>query len=721
MDDNFENRVVRLENAVKNLQQSVDYLLANIEIKTKPAEPHVSQKTEIKPQKTEQPQITPSSPESYTPHKTTLVKHTTKPFTLPEHMKTSEYWLNKVGIALIILSAIFAFKYSIDKGWITPPIRIAFGVALGAVLMFFGLKTYKKNKHFSQVLMGGGIATFYVTIFAAFQTFSLVSHPVAFACMIIVTATAYLIAIRQNESVLSIIGVFGGLGTPFLLYTGSGNIPGLTLYLSLLLTCSCTIYFFKGWRMLLFFTVLGHWIILSAVQAKGLPADFSAAVFDRWSLQSSIIFTWLMLWIPPVAREILARLKPNSWTHSPLLFGGKPVSNDIQSLVKNYVHVLTVSSPLIALGLSMNLWAYSDKTWGWIMAGAAIIYGLASWILTRWKVRNSLIYTHILFGMLCFTISLSLLLEGNTLLVVLTGEAFVLFLIARRLNDRVIKVTSHILYGVLGIVVIVRMLLPFYEQAALSADSISNLLLIMATCVVAYFSSLRLQQRIYFVFAAIALDLWLDVAFTGNILLILFTSEILAIHFIAFRWSDKIALITGYVITGITASWVMIRLFVESGQGLTMLNWQAATDILFIAAIISIALKLIRDSKFCLVYLLASHIFILALLHREFSHLPNGQGFVSAVWGAYAILLIIGSLRLNNYHIRWTGLATLGLVIGKLLLIDLKQIDAIWRVLLFLGLGGVILFVSYYFQSLWKKDAGTGSALEKSNNSDPDE
>lgn len=708
MDNNLEKRIARLEESVRNLQQSIDYLLSHPDHKSEPPlQPEV-----VEPQ-IGQPIKHTQLVSDDTPRLDRMAKEPVKKFKLPEHMRTSEYWLNKVGIAMIILSAIFAFKYSIDKGWITPPIRIAFGLGLGAVLMFFGFKTYKKNKHFSLVLMGGSIATFYITIFAAFQLFDLVSHPIAFGCMIIITAGAYLLSMRQNESILSIIGTLGGFGTPFMLYTGSGNIPGLMLYLCLLLTCSSLIYFFKGWRLLLFFTVMGNWIVLMIAQSKGLPVDFNAAIDDRWALQSAVIYSWLTFWLLPVAREILARLKPDSWTYSPLLFGGKPISQDIQSVVKNYVHVLTVSTPLIAFGLSMSNWAYSDETWGWVMAGLAIIYGLASWSLARWKVRQSLIYTHILIGLLCFTISLSLLLKGSTLLFVLSCEALVLYLISRRLNDLVIQITSHLLYFILGIVVLVRMFLPFSENNLLSSDSLANLFMIATACSVSFLATNIQIRRVYFIYSSYALAFWFFAVLTGNWLMVLLTLEIYLIHLISAPYKDKYIENANHFLTGIIAITALDRLFGDFTGSLFIINWQTGVDILFIAIIYAIAMRLLRESKLKPVYLLASHIFVLALLSREFIHLPNGQGFVSAVWGAYAILLIISSLRLDNYYVRWTGLATLGLVVGKLLLVDLKQIDAIWRVLLFLGLGGVILFVSYYFQSLWKRETDKDKTGDK--------
>ncbi|MCP4686035.1 MAG: DUF2339 domain-containing protein [bacterium] len=103
-----------------------------------------------------------------------------------------------------------------------------------------------------------------------------------------------------------------------------------------------------------------------------------------------------------------------------------------------------------------------------------------------------------------------------------------------------------------------------------------------------------------------------------------------------------------------------------------------------------------------MIYLLAAHAALLLWLLRELSSLTDGQGFVTIAWGVYAIALLVFGLRKNLHQVRLAALGTLFLVVGKLFLVDLAKLETIWRVLLFFGFGGVFMFLSYYFQSLWK-------------------
>ena len=219
-------------------------------------------------------------------------------------MKTSEYWLNKIGISLLLFGLAFLFKYSIDQGWLIPPVRIGFGIFLGLFLVSAGIRISNVRKQFSQVLSGGGIATFYITGFAAFQLFNLIPFPIAFAFMVIVTLLSFFLSLKQDGVSLAIIASIGGLGTPFLLYTDSGNIPGLVIYTCLIVSGTSAIYFYRGWTSLLWTYIIGGWLVLLIALNQGIPNGSEGVTSDRLALQLGIVFSWLIFWILPLTRDL---------------------------------------------------------------------------------------------------------------------------------------------------------------------------------------------------------------------------------------------------------------------------------------------------------------------------------------------------------------------------------------------------------------------------------
>jgi len=173
-----------------------------------------------------------------------------------------EFWLNKIGITLLLLGLGFLFKYSADQNWITPLVRVSFGLILGVGLVGLGMRLPESKRVLCQVLTGGGIAAFYITGYAAFQLYHLVPQYLAFSFMVGITLLSYFLALYQSEPPLAVVAVIGGLGTPFLLHTGSGNIPGLMIYTCVLLAGSMAVYYFRPWRLLFWSTWLGGWIVI---------------------------------------------------------------------------------------------------------------------------------------------------------------------------------------------------------------------------------------------------------------------------------------------------------------------------------------------------------------------------------------------------------------------------------------------------------------------------
>ncbi|HSH95445.1 MAG TPA: DUF2339 domain-containing protein [Roseimicrobium sp.] len=88
----------------------------------------------------------------------------------------------------------------------------------------------------SQTLCATGVLILYAVTFAcrSIYKFEWFGPIPAFLIMTLVTATAFLIAVRLNAMVVAILGLAGGFMTPILLSTGQDNPLGLFVYIALL-------------------------------------------------------------------------------------------------------------------------------------------------------------------------------------------------------------------------------------------------------------------------------------------------------------------------------------------------------------------------------------------------------------------------------------------------------------------------------------------------------
>ncbi len=143
--------------------------------------------------------------------------------------------LNRVGSVALIFALAFFLKYAFDNAWITETTRLGIGVAVGAICLVGAARSAAKGYQiFSQGLVGAGIAILYLSVYASFNFYALVSQPVAFALMSVVTALAFQQAFRYNAFSVSALALLGGFATPLLLSTPSTPMVGLFSYVALL-------------------------------------------------------------------------------------------------------------------------------------------------------------------------------------------------------------------------------------------------------------------------------------------------------------------------------------------------------------------------------------------------------------------------------------------------------------------------------------------------------
>ena len=707
-ESSYEQRIVQLEREVRKLKELVNSLVGIPSDRSRDLHG-----TDTEPATPVQPQQSPPTTEPRTPAASmpAAPARTTKSFSLPDHMKTSEYWLNKVGIGLVLFAVLFFFKYSIDQGWLTPSVRIGMGVAFGAVLDLIGLRIYRRRRHFSLVLLGGGIATLYITGFAAFQMFKLVPHLTAMGFMVAVTVFAIGISLKQKEQVLSLIGAMGGLATPFLLYTGQGNIPGLITYTCLLVGGIAAIYFFRSWRALLWFTIISGWLIMTLACDNVTSKSVVAGGVDYWAAQYGLIFCWLAFGMMPLLRELFGQIRPEKFAYIKFEYLRRVLSEDFERSAKQHAIPLVVSSPLIAFGLSMSIWERlsTDQFWGWIALGVAAVYGAVAYGLKRWEGLKKQAYIHMMLGILFLTISFSLLLDGNSLLITLATEALALFLIARKFTDRGIAKSSNILFLFVGLWLFNRIAWDGPEGSPLfNVQALTDLWAVVTALAVAKLTAAPAKRRIYLIASFVCLGGLMIREFDDNTLFVILTSLVVAYHFVANRINDRICIGFGHLFFGVVGVWLADRLLLTRIMAFPidlhrtpLLNLTTLADLTYLAALgaVSQRLKAVDEKR---VYFLGLHIAILALFLREFQGIENGQGYVSIAWGVYASALLIAGLRLDYVALRKTAIVTLMFIVGKLFLIDLANLETIWRILLFLGVGGVFLLLSYFFKSMWK-------------------
>jgi len=178
----------------------------------------------------------------------------------------TENVLSKIGIVTLVLGIGFFVKYAIDQEWINEVGRVGIGIFTGGLIIGVAHKLRQKYDIFSSILVGGGIAVFYITVTLAFREYNLFTQPVAFTFLIAITVFSVILTLLYNRVELAVFSLLGGFAAPLMVSSGEGNYIVLFSYLFILNTGMLVLSFWKNWRILgiisytltLFF--LGTWL-----------------------------------------------------------------------------------------------------------------------------------------------------------------------------------------------------------------------------------------------------------------------------------------------------------------------------------------------------------------------------------------------------------------------------------------------------------------------------
>ena len=428
---------------------------------------------------------------------------------LLDRFRNTEGWLGKLGIGLLLFSLVFLFKYAVEQGWLTPGLRVLFGLGLGVVLLLLSTRLYIPRRHFSLLLFGGAIVSFYVTGFAAFQIFNLVPYAVALGFMVAVTVLSFFVSIRQSEAFPALLGVIGGLLTPFLLYVEPGSLPGLVGYTCILISGALFVYYFQGWRPLLWLTFVGGGVVLAFALINGFVVNSEPVASNRLPMQLGLTVAWLLFAILPIAREAIVLRAGSSLAPTVPGVHLQKVSDRTTRYLRQHLNLFSPAVALLAVALSTPIYPMEESTWGWYMLGLALIYASVSYAMKDRETVEEYATSHAMTSLICFTIALALLFDNHELMLVLTLEATLLLVVADRFHSEALRISGHILFFILIFSMLERLFeTDLRNMVVLNPRAIVDLILFA----LALYGSSRLpsvrQRNIYRLVVHLALLVW---------------------------------------------------------------------------------------------------------------------------------------------------------------------------------------------------------------------
>jgi len=513
--------------------------------------------------------------------------------------KLAGTWFNRVGIIAIMLAVAFFLKWSFDNHLIGELGRIVIGIVIG--LSFLGGGEYFQRRKFfvyGQGFTGGGIAILYFSIFAAFVFYHLISQPVAFLLMVLITMAASLLAVRYDSVVIGVMGIVGGFATPFLLSSGQSNRIILFTYIAILDLGVLVVAYYKKWPVFNYLTFFFTYISFAAGLA-GIRTPYYYATFDTVSFSYLTLFFLIYLAVP-FSRNI--RLKESFlWT-------------DIKLILLNAVIYFALSYTL--LNPHIHDWI---GFWAVFLGTMYLLLGL--FIYRRHLEAKNLSLTLLAIAAGFMTVAIPLQFNGYWISMAWAMEAVIVFYLSFKINPNKIPAAGF-------------------------------LILILT------FLSLTIQPfRI-----------------TGNEPSVLLNKA--AVAYLVF------------ILAMALISWLYHR---QTKEAKVFRNFDFMLFMLVSLNLVIILFFTLETNAYF------DYLRRLAQRQEAYSLLNTQKLAISIIWGLHAATLIVLGFWRRMKGIRWFGLGFLGVVVLKVFFYDLSNLSTPNRIMSFMGLGVILLAISWLY------------------------
>lgn len=599
-------------------------------------------------------------------------------------------WINIIGVVTLIFGAAFFFKYAVDNNWVGPSARVALGIVAAVAALFFGDLMWKRGqKIFGQGITGLGLALLYLSFWAAFGMYHLLPQAAAFALMVLTTAASVVFAMRYESQTIAVLGMVAAYWTPGAVSSGDPRPWVLFSYVFLLNLGALALARLRKWRAVEIIsaaaTILwyGAWLGFGAKSSDHLVSTVFALAFYAQFCFARVRFLWALAQIlGPIA--IL-----NIWNQPeqflPFLF-------------------------LYAIG---GLVVAEIRRWAEVPSWTLTCYWGAYFFFTAAVQRTpnlevQFAYITGAFALFFFWIVWWAVVQKralrNTDLVVMAVNAAAYFGASYYLLNPTYHAYMGLFAAALGAVNLLLAKLVWKPQPTEERDTWPALLAVAVTLTF--------------------LTLAIPIQFAGFRITIAWALEGAALAWISARFkSTKIS--NGAVLVLILA---VVRLFtVDTVFYASQKDFAVFANARFLTFAVTaiglfIAAKFFLERALSLISYVTAHFVTLTALGLELAswvqqsvaaadQFQTTTVAMSILMALYALILITLGVAAKSSINRIMGLILIALVIVKLYLSDVWELGYLFRIVAFVGLGVLLLTVSYLYsrfrpviEKLWKDD-----------------
>jgi uncharacterized membrane protein len=647
-------------------------------------------------------------------------------------------WLNRVGAVVLTLGIGFFLKYAFDNHWIQPAGRVALGLVAGVALLLVGERLQRAAYRApAQGVVAVGIATLYLSIYAAYGFYQLVSQPVAFVVMLLVTAAGLALALVHDARAVAALANLGGFLTPVLLAGDRDAGVALFTYLAVLDAGMLVSAYFRRWPE------LG---LMSFVFTQGLYV----AWFERWyapvpgqklvALSGAALFFLLFSLVAPVeavSRRVASRLA-TIWTAPGLLALATPIAFFVAArevlypaqaswlavlcLVLAAYYLALAGSTAEAPGLGAHLLIVHGAVALAFLTLTFPVQFTRHAVAIAWSVEGlAIVWGGFRLGALPLRL-------GGLAVFALAAASWLVLLEERTAHTGVVVLDHPAAPGTLALVAASALAAAVYRAEHGRVLRVERLagpaLALTAVLATTLFAHMELSHHAALGLPPATLSLVLALVWlaAGIVTLALAPSD--PTRLLLYAASSVLAGVGLMRLLGDVERWQMARVSAAT----PLLNLRFAVGLL-VTAVYAVYARMVDTLPFPAadarrsaraVATAAAALFLLWHLSAEVVLTPLegvAPGEVSMahhmalsiLWTLYAFAAMGIGIQRRQSALRFGAIGLFAVTVAKVFLVDLDRLDAGYRILSFVVLGGLLILASFLYTRYRERIAGDGA------------
>lgn len=597
-----------------------------------------------------------------------------------------------VGGAAIVLGAIFFFSLAVERGWIGETARVLMAAAASTGLLALGVWLQETRGHAQAALaaVGAAVAALYLTLAAATVLYELIPLALALPLVLVVGATATALALRWDSRTLAGLGILGSLVAPGVADALDGY--GMA-FLVIALAAAAGVLVWRRWDWL---AVASFAVAMPqvAVWTLGDPRPLELVPF-----LSAITLLTIACALGYELRSRAAQPRPSM--------------------------VLLVSANALvagALGYYALPHGEGDFSGGAWLIGVAIAHAAGALFLLR--PRRAVAFVLLGIALTAADVAFGVLVDGAALPIGWALAALALAALARRL--RAARDELELALGGQLVLAIAHVLAYDAHPNSLESGGASGVAVsTVAAVAVAAFGCARLarpepdERRMALDAVSLAgLAYATALALDGTPVVLAFAGQAILLAELCARRREPVAAFGALALALLAAGHVLAfeapPVALQDGVDDLGAAALALAAVAGAAARLGPALEIARPGARHLPMLAAGGALVylgsVAIVDSfqpgggaiatglELEERQQGQLLLSVFWSICGAATVAAGLVRRDLILRLAGFALLGIAAVKVAVVDLSQLDSVYRVLSLIALGLLLLLAAYAYQ-----------------------